>query len=441
MSHVFPRRCGVPMPVAVGGDGVYVVAADGQRYLDGSSGAAVSCLGHSNQALAEAIKRQIDSLSYAHTAFFTSTPAEELAHLLITHAPKGIGRAYFISGGSEAVEAAIKLARQYFVERGESQRRFIIARRQSYHGNTLGALAAGGNMWRRAMFEPLLFDGVEHIEECHYWRCGHAGESASDYAHRAADLLSKKIEELGAENVAAFIAEPVVGATMGAVSAPSGYFTRIREICNHYGILFIADEVMCGMGRTGTLFACEYENVTADIICIAKGLGAGMQPLSAMLCSHALYDTIADGSGFFQHGHTYSGHAVACAAGVAVLNEIHKHNLVTRVAQMGVLLEKQLREKLTAHPYVGDIRGRGLFWGVEFVQDKSDKSPFAPDKKIHAQIQATAFNRGLMVYGMGGTIDGVHGNHILIAPPFIISEEEISELVHLLADAINDVFG
>lgn len=441
MSQVFARQCRAVPPVAVAGDGVYVIDAAGKRYLDGSGGAAVSCLGHSNAAVASAVKAQIDALPYAHTAFFTSEPAEQLARMLAESAPGNINRAYFLSGGSEAVEAAIKLTRQYFVERGEPQRRLIIARRQSYHGNTLGALAAGGNRHRRAIYEPLLFEGAHHIEECHYWRRARDGESPEEYGRRAAALLEEKILDLGAENVAAFIAEPVVGATLGAVSAPAGYFRDIRDICDRYGVLFIADEVMCGMGRTGVLFACENEGIVPDIVCIAKGLSAGAQPLGAMLCDQKIYDTVAGGSGFFQHGHTFSGHPAACAAGAAVMNELQTRGLVERSARMGKVLENALQERLEAHPSVGDIRGRGLFMGVEFVADKRTKEPLPPARRTHAKIQAAAFARGLMVYSMGGTADGKCGDHVLIAPPFIIDERQIEELADKLAAAISDELG
>ena len=282
MSYVFGRNAKGNPPVAVAGEGCYLIDADGKRYLDGSGGAAVSCLGHNNTHVKEAIKQQIDDLAFAHTGFFTSKPAEELAEKLIAHAPPGLEKVYFVSGGSEAVEAAIKLARQYYVERGEPQRRHLIARRQSYHGNTLGALAAGGNLWRRQMFQPILFE-TSHISPCYAWREQHSDETEIAYGLRAANELEAEILRLGPENVMGFIAEPVVGATLGAVPSVTGYFQRIREICDQYGVLLILDEVMCGMGRTGFLFASEYDGISPDIVTIAKGLGAGYQPTGAML--------------------------------------------------------------------------------------------------------------------------------------------------------------
>ncbi|WMS44254.1 aspartate aminotransferase family protein [Acuticoccus sp. MNP-M23] len=440
-AHIFQRATAASLPVAVGGDGVYVITRDGRRILDGCGGAAVSCLGHSDRGVTDAIKRQVDDLPYAHTGFFTSEPAEELADMLIARAPEGIGRVYFVSGGSEAAEAAIKLARQYFLEKGEPARSRIIARRQSYHGNTLGALAAGGNEWRRRQFAPLLSDAFSHIAPCHHWRWGEPGESAEAYGTRVADELDAEIQRLGPETVAAFMAEPVVGATMGAVPAVPGYFARVREICDRYGVLLILDEVMCGMGRTGTLFASEADDVRPDMVLIAKGLGAGYQPIGATLVAEKIHQTIADGSGFFQHGHTYMGHPTACAAGVAVLNTIESRDLLANVNAMGDRLRQSLEARFGQHPNVGDIRGRGLFMGVELVADRDSCAPLPTEAKTHAKIKRAAFERDLMVYPMGGTIDGAAGDHILIAPPFIASADDIDTLVDRLGQAVDDVLG
>jgi adenosylmethionine-8-amino-7-oxononanoate aminotransferase len=440
MSHVFPRDTRVQFPVAVGGEGVYLIDRDGRRYFDGSGGAAVSCLGHGDPEVTAAVKAQLDRLAFAHTGFFTSEPAEALADLLIAHAPAGLDRVYFVSGGSEAVEAAIKLARQYYLEVGQPQRSRIVARRQSYHGNTLGALAAGGNAWRRAQFGPLLLD-VSHIAPCYEYRLRREDESAIEYGRRAADELEQEILRLGPDTVMAFIAEPVVGATLGAAPAVEGYFRRIREICDRYGVLLILDEVMCGMGRTGTLFACEQEGVAPDIACIAKGLGAGYQPVGAMLCSGAIYDPIARGSGFFQHGHTYIGHPVATAAGLAVLRAILERDLLSRVRHLGGLLDGALQNALGQHPHVGDIRGRGLFRGVEIVEDRDGKAPFDPSRRIAARLKAAAFDAGLICYPMAGTIDGRHGDHVLLAPPFVMEDGDVDELVGKLREAFRAVLG
>ncbi|MDE4273494.1 aspartate aminotransferase family protein [Phaeobacter gallaeciensis] len=435
MSHVFPRHTKANLPTAVGGDGCYLIDSTGKRYFDGSGGAAVSCLGHSDAAVIAAVQQQVGQLAFAHTGFMTSEPAEALADLLIANAPGDLDRVYFVSGGSEATEAAIKLARQYFLEKGEPERRHLIARRQSYHGNTLGALAAGGNAWRRQQFDPLLI-GVSHIAPCYEYVDRAEGESSFDYGQRAANELEAEILRLGPETVMAFMAEPVVGATSGAVPAVEGYFKRIREICDKYGVLLILDEVMCGMGRTGHLFACDADGVAPDILCIAKGLGAGYQPIGAMLCSRQIYESIEGGSGFFQHGHTYIGHPVATAAGLAVVSQMLERDLVTRCAAMGDRLQSALQERFGQHPNVGDIRGRGLFRGIELVRDRDSKTPFDPSLGLAAKIKKAAFEAGLICYPMSGTRDGRNGDHILLAPPFIISEDQITEVVDKLDVAI-----
>lgn len=440
MSHVFPRHCKSDNPVAVGGDGCFLIDASGKRYFDGSGGAAVSCLGHSNERVVAAIKAQVERLAFAHTGFFTSEPAEALADLLIAHAPGDLDRVFFVSGGSEAVESAIKLARQYHLERGEGQRRHLIARKQSYHGNTLGALSAGGNEWRRAQFAPLLTE-MSHIDACYEYAERREGESLEAYGHRTADALEEEILRLGPETVMGFIAEPVVGATLGAVPAPPGYFARIREICDKYGVLLILDEVMCGMGRTGHLFACEAEGIAPDILCIAKGLGAGYQPIGAMLCSKAIYDAIAGGSGFFQHGHTYLGHPVAAAAGLAVLQELLDRDLVAQVQARGAYFETALRARFAQHPHVGDIRGRGLFWGIEFVAERDGKTPFDPALGVAGKLKKAAFDEGLVCYPMAGTRDGRQGDHVLLAPPFIASEAELDGALDALGRAVERVLA
>ena len=439
MSHIFPRHTKSALPVVAGGDGPWLIDTDGKRYFDASGGAAVSCLGHSCKPVLEAVKSQLDRIAYAHTSFFTSEPAEELASKLIAKAPPGIERVYFVSGGSEAVEAALKLARQYHVERGEPSRHHVIARWQSYHGNTLGALATGGNRWRRTQFEPLLPDAMNHVDPCHYWRWGKPGETEADYGRRIADQLETRVLELGPETVAAFVAEPVVGATMGAVPAVQGYFRRIREICDQYGVLLILDEVMCGMGRTGTLFASEQEGITPDMVCIAKGLGAGIQPIGAMLCSGVIYDTIAQGSGFFQHGHTYLGHPAACAGGVAVLEEIEEQDLLTNVRRQGLQLQSALADRFGQHPHVGDIRGRGLFRGIELVENRETKTPFDPGLGLASKIKKAAQADGLLIYPMSGTVDGRQGDHILLAPPFILDDVGIEVIVDRLARTLSAV--
>lgn len=438
MSHVFPRHTKALPPTAARGEGCYLYDTNGKQYFDGSGGAAVSCLGHGDKEVIQAVKQQLSDLAFAHTGFFTSEPAEKLADLLIRHAPGDLDRVYFVSGGSEATEAALKLARQYHVENGQPQRRHIIARRQSYHGNTLGVLAAGGNQWRREQFSPLLID-AKHISPCYEYAEKREDETSFEYGQRVAQELEEEILRLGPNSVMAFIAEPVVGATLGAVPPVEGYFKRIREICDQYGVLLILDEVMCGMGRTGALFACEDEGIVPDILCIAKGLGAGYQPLGAMICSSKLYQTISDGSGYFQHGHTYIGHPVACAAGLAVVNAILDRQLLARVTQLGEVLQTQLQASFGQHPNVGDIRGRGLFVGIEFVSDRKSKTPMPSSQRISSKLKAAAFSHGLICYPMPGTRDGKSGDHVLLAPPFVVSDEQIGEIVEKLSLAVADV--
>ncbi|WP_304190090.1 aspartate aminotransferase family protein [Lentibacter algarum] len=435
MSHVFPRHCHSDLPTAVAGDGCYLIDSNGKRYFDGSGGAAVSCLGHSNTRVRDAIKEQVDKLAFAHTGFLTTEPAEALADLLIAQAPGDLDRVYFVSGGSEAVESAIKLARQFHLENGKPERRHLIARRQSYHGNTLGALSAGGNAWRRQQFAPLLVE-MSHIAPCYEYAERGDSESLADYGQRVAQELEDEILRLGPETVMAFIAEPVVGATLGAVIPAPGYFTRIREICDKYGVLLIFDEVMCGMGRTGHLFACDADGIAPDILCIAKGLGAGYQPIGAMLCSKKIYNAITAGTGFFQHGHTYLGHPVAAAAALAVVREILERDLVAQVNERGAYLEAELKRRFAQHPHVGDIRGRGLFWGVEFVADRQTKEPFDPSLGLAGKLKKATFAQGLICYPMPGTRDGRVGDHVLLAPPFIASEQELSQALDILDKAI-----
>ncbi len=436
MGHVFSRHTKIVPPEISHGEGCYVYDVNGKKYLDGCGGAAVSCLGHSDKDVTEAIKAQLDKIAFAHTGFFTSKPAEELCDLLIKHAPDGIERVYLVSGGSEAVEAALKLARQYYLEIGQGARNRVITRMQSYHGNTLGALAIGGNMWRREPFDPLMIETF-HIPACYAYRDQHDDESEYEYGQRVANKLDEELIRLGPETVMAFIAEPVVGATLGAVPAVDGYFKRVREICDKYGVLLILDEVMCGMGRTGTLFASEQEGITPDILCIAKGLGAGYMPIGAMMCSGKIYSAIEDGSGFFQHGHTYMGHPTVAAGSLAVVKAIIERDLITNVLDKGDKLRQALEQRFGQHSHVGDIRGRGLFLGLELVKNRETKEPFDPSYAINKKIKKAAFEIGLMCYPMGGTIDGKLGDHVLIAPPFIIEDDQIEELADKLLDAVN----
>ena len=436
MTHVLHRQINHTYPVAASAQGITIRDSAGKDYIDASGGAAVSCLGHSHPDIIAAMRAQLDKFEYAHTSFFTTEVAEELADDLASHAPDGLEHAFFVSGGSEAIEAALKLARQYFVERGEPQRRYLIARRQSYHGITLGALAVGGRESQRRSFAPLLIE-THHVSPVYEYRERHTDETPEGYGDRLARELDIKIAELGGSNVMAFVAETVVGATMGAVPAVPGYFRQVREICDRHGILLILDEVMCGMGRTGTLHACEQEGVSPDILAIAKGLGGGYAPVGAMLLQDKIFKTIAEGSGAFQHSHTYTGHPLACAAALAVQRVMRRDNLLANVRKQGAHLARRLQDRFGNHPFVGNVRGRGLFQGVEMVADRGTKKPFDPQHKLHARIKREAMARGLMVYPMGGTVDGVQGDHVLLAPPFIVNEADVDAIVERLGDAVD----
>ena len=443
-TRVIHRSLRATPPIAVGGEGVYLIDAAGKRYLDASGGAAVSSLGHGHRDVIAAMHAQIDRLAYAHTGFFTSEPAEQLADHLAANAPAGLTNVYFVSGGSEAMEAALKLARQYFVEIGQPERTLFIGRRQSYHGNTLGALAVGGNEWRRKQFAPLLID-VLRVSPCYAYRDQRAGESEAQYTQRLLDELEATIQKAGPQRVIGFCAETVVGATAGAVPPTAGYFKGVREICDRHGILWIADEVMCGMGRTGSLHAVEQEGANdrtvPDLMIVAKGLGGGYQPIGAVLAHERVIAPLRDGSGMFQHGHTYLGHPTACAAALAVQRVIERDGLLAQVRTRGAQLMAALLERLGPHPQVGDIRGRGLFVGVELVQERASKATFDPAKKLHAKIKARAFANGLLCYPMGGTIDGQHGDHVLLAPPFIVSQAEVQTIVDRLAISIDEALA
>jgi adenosylmethionine-8-amino-7-oxononanoate aminotransferase len=436
-SRVLHRSLREQPPKAVGGDGVWLIAEDGRRILDGSGGAAVSCLGHQHPRVIEAIARQASKLAYAHTGFFSSEPAEMLADRLVGDEPGGLAYAYFVSGGSEAIEASIKLARQYFIESGQPQRQRFIARRQSYHGNTLGALAAGGNAWRREPYAPLLSTAFSHVTPAFAYHEKRDDESEADFVARLAAELEAEFQRLGPDTVAAFIAEPVIGATAGCVPPPEGYFRTVREICNRHGALLILDEVMCGMGRTGTLHAWQQEGIAPDIQAIAKGLGGGYQPIGAMLASADIIDTIGQGSGAFQHGHTYLAHPLACAAALEVQRIIAEEKLLERVRDLGNHLERRLIERFGNHRHVGDIRGRGLFQAIELVADRATREPFDPGLKLHQRIKAAAFENGLACYPAGGAVEGRSGDHVLLAPPYIATSHDIDMIVDRLGTAVD----
>jgi adenosylmethionine-8-amino-7-oxononanoate aminotransferase len=435
-SHILHRQLRGQYPLAVHAEGCFIEDSEGKRYLDASGGAAVSCLGHGHPDVVAAMRAQLDRVAYAHTSFFSTPVAEELADVLVADAPAGISHVYLVSGGSEAMEAALKLARQYFVEIGQPQRAQFIARRNSYHGNTLGALAVGGNAWRRRQFAPLLIE-VEHVAPTYAYRDGRAEETEAQYCARLVAEIEQAIDRVGGDKVIAFVAETVGGATSGCLTAPPGYYTAVRRLCDRHGILLILDEVMCGMGRTGTLHACEQEGVTPDLMAIAKGLGGGYQPVGAVMINGRVIDAIAQGSGFFQHGHTYIGHPMACAAALAVQRVLKRDRLVERCAHQGAKLATRLQAAFGDHPHVGDIRGRGLFRALEFVADRASKAPFDPTQKMAARIRAAAMATGLLCYPMSGTIDGKRGDHVLLAPPFIVDDAELDLAVDRLRQAVD----
>ena len=440
MSHVFHRNPNAIPPLAVSASGASIIDADGRRYLDASGGAAVSCIGHGDPRVAAVVAEQIARLDYAHSGAFTTEPAEELAARICASAGLGMDKVYFVGSGSEAVETAIKMARQCQLERGESGRHIVISRRQSYHGNTLGALARSGNEGRRAPYAPMLPERTQ-IAPCFAYRHARPGETPEAYGRRAADALEDEIQRLGPENVAAFLAETVVGATTGAVPPAPGYFARIREICDRHGVLLVLDEVMCGVHRTGPFLACADEGIAPDIVTLAKGLGGGYLPIGAVACNAAVHDSFAQGSGGFTHGHTYMAHPVCCAAALAVQDVIAEDNLAANVHRQGAALRDALRLRLGQHAHVGDIRGRGLLWAVELVASRDTHAPFAAERALAHAIGAEAKARGLMVYPGTGTLDGWLGDHVLLAPPYNVTDGDIAFAVDTLAQAIDAAIG
>jgi adenosylmethionine-8-amino-7-oxononanoate aminotransferase len=435
-SRLIQRNLHRDPPLALRAEGIYIHDSNGRTIIDGSGGAAVACLGHGHPRVLSAMRAQQEAISYAHTALYSCAAAEELADLVLEGEPGGLTHLYLCSSGSEGTEAALKLARQYHLERGETQRTKFIARRQSYHGNTLGALAASGNAMRRAPHLPILADAFSHVSPCYAYRDRRDDESEADYVARLIAELESEFQRLGPRNVAAFIAEPVVGATLGCVAALPGYFEGVRAICDRHGALLILDEVMSGMGRTGTMHAWEQEGIAPDIQVIAKGLGGGYQPIGGILIGGRVVAALRDGSGAFMHGHTYQAHPVAAAAALAVQKAIREQKLLDNVKAMGALLEQRLIDRLGNHAHVGDIRGRGLFWAVEFVTDRATKAPFDPALQLHERVKAQAYERGLAVYPMGGTIDGKRGNHVILAPPYIVDAEQVDAIVARFGDAV-----
>lgn len=438
-SNILHRRLAEDYPCVGAAKGLWVQDTAGRWYLDAcSGGAAVSCIGHGDDTVAAAIADQLRKNAFFHNSFFSSESAEELAATLTEGAPESIRRVSFCSGGSEAMEGAIKLARQYHLEKGHPRKTRVIARRQSYHGATLGALSVSGNVLRREFYEPFLFEAAL-VSACYEYRGRNATESARQYGRRMADELEAAILRCGPDTVAAFVAEPVVGATLGAAPAVAGYLQRVREICTRHDVQLILDEVMCGLGRTGWRHACLEDGVSPDLMTVAKGLGGGYQPIGAILVGEPVVQALECGSGAFRHGFTYMGHPVACAAALAVQKAIHEHDLVTNVRKQGRALRKLLLERFRDHPHVGDIRGRGLLVGVELVADRATRESFEPELAVHTQLKRAMMQRGLLAYPGGGTVDGRRGDHVLFAPAYTVTAEQVAMIVERFALALEDV--
>ncbi len=435
-SATFERIRGIHPPTAVRGEGVYVIDREGRRYLDACGGAAIACLGYSERRVTDAIARQATELSFVHQLFFTSDAAEQLAVDLVSDAPAGLTRVFYGSGGSEQIDGTIKLCRQFWLDSGEPERTRVVCRRPSFHGNSIGALTVGRHQQRRAPYLPLLRESHE-VSAPYAYRHRGPGETDTAYADRLGREFEDCLLALGPETVMAFIAETVGGAVAGCLTPPAGYLAKIRAICDRHGVLLVLDEIMCGLGRTGHRFACEEDGVVPDAIVLAKGLAAGYQPISATIVSERIYRTIMDRRGYFQHGHSYQAHPIACAAALATQRVIREDRLIENVRRQGALLESLLAERFGNHPHVGDIRGRGLFRALELVADRTTKEPFDPTSALWLKVLKTGMDRGLMCYPGGGTADGFRGDHVLLAPAFNVTEPDVERMVDLLAETID----
>jgi len=438
-DHVFYRAPAERYPFAIRSEGVYIYDQEGKRYLDGAAGggALVSNIGHGVSEVVEAMAQQAKTLTFAHGSRFTTHPQEEFAEAIVSMASGDLSRVYFVSGGSEATETALKMARQYHVERGNITKHKVIARWISFHGNTLGALSMTGHVARRRLYDPYLLD-FPHIPPAYCYRCPY-DSTYPDCSLKCAHALEDAILMAGPENVSAFIAEPVVGAAAAAIHPPPEYFSIIRGICDNYDVLLITDEVMCGCGRTGRYFAIDHWGVVPDLVATAKGLGSGYVPLGAVVARSEVFKTFEKGSGRFQHGHTYQGNPLACAVGLAVLRFTRDRRLVEKAAENGTYLLQKLEELRDGHPMVGDVRGKGLMLGMEFVRDKKAREPFPPQQKVGYLVANAAFEEGLIVYPGAGSVDGQRGDHILIGPPLVIETSEIDSLVKMLDLALTKV--
>lgn len=438
-SSLFPRDFQKQFPIAVRGEGSWLFASDGRKFLDAAGQAAVVNIGHGVPEIAAAMAEQSSQLAFAHTSQFHNPAAEKLAARLLALAPANFknGRVYFTSGGSEATETAIKLARQFHLETCRPSRFRIVSRRQSYHGSTLGAMTVSGNLSRRAPYQPLLPEWG-HIAPCFCYHCPF-GKTFPECQLACADDLQTLLAADSQSTAAAFIFEPVVGATLGAAVPPEGYAARIAGICRQHNILLIADEVMTGLGRTGKPFAIQHWNIEPDMILAGKGIASGYAPLGAVLVSSNVVEAFQRGSGAFKHGLTYQAHPVATAAGNAVLDYLESRNLFARVQPAAENLRAALAP-LQSHPHVGDIRGLGLLLGIEFVRDKFTRTPFDPAESIAEKIRAAAMDEGVLTYPTQGCADGTRGDHLLLAPPFILTPAESTLIANALSATLAKVF-
>ncbi|PTB40115.1 uncharacterized protein TrAFT101_004844 [Trichoderma asperellum] len=443
-SKVLHPNIYTPNPKVVSAKGSYIILDNGSKILDASGGPGVVCIGHGNTEVRDAVVAQMDRLSYCHSLTFANEAAEDLAREIVDSTNGVMARATIMCSGSEAVEAGLKLARQYFVDKGEMQRVHFIARKGAFHGTTLSSLALTAKAAVQKPFEPIMLnDNVSFVSMPNLYRGMHPGETEAHYVDRLARELDEEFERIGPSRVCAFVAETASGTSMGCLTAPSGYFKAVREICDKHSVLLILDEVFCGMGRTGSMHAWEQEDVYPDIQTVAKGLAAGYAPISMLLMNQRIVDTIQAGSGFFNHGHTYSSHAVACAAALAVQRIIKRDNLLQNIQTTGDCLGRGLRAALGDHPHVGNIRGRGLMWAVEFVNDRKTKEPFPLKERVASRIKSAglkdpwniALNAGM------GTADTIAGDHITITPPYNITVEEVELIIDRIKGVVEEVLG
>ncbi|CAH0000077.1 unnamed protein product [Clonostachys byssicola] len=425
--------------------GSYLYLEDGRRILDACGGAAVAIIGHGNDEVAQAALDQMRQVSYVHTLSYTTDSAENLARSILNSDDSGFDhglvKAFFVGSGSEANDAAMKCARQYWYEKGQSQRRYFVSREQGYHGNTIGAMSVSTMVGRKVPYQDILLPHVSHVSAADIYHGLKDGETEKEFTQRLIAEIEEEFLRLGPENIISFMAETVVGAASGTMTAPKGYWSAVRDLCNKYGILLHLDEIMCGMGRTGTLFAFEQEGIQPDIVTIGKGLGGGYSPIAAMLINSTIVDSLRTGTSAFNHGQTYQAHPVSCATALAVQNILRRDGLLERVKILGSKLHDLLLTTFAGCDYVGDIRGRGLFWSLEFMENKAQKRPFPREFHFGPRVQQAAFTMGVAVYPGSGTIDGLNGDHVIFAPPYTTTEEELEVAVATVKKAYDEVLS